>query len=292
MTAPLRWHILGAGAIGSLLAAQLRAAGCDAELLARRGSAPQQRQVVLEQTVEIVADALDRQPPGSIRHLLIATKAHAVAEALQDALPFLQDAAVVVCCANGMGFEEAASDLRPGRPLLRAITTEGAHRSGDRIIHAGRGETLLGDPGGGDRPAWFDASLATVPHWYWSGDIRRALWRKFALNCTINPLTAVYDCRNGELLERAPLRIEMQKLAVETEWALRRLHLWPGGQPLLQSVVEVCRATAENASSMLQDRRAGRRTEIDFLNGHLLRRAAQQGLDLPANARLYAAIVA
>lgn len=288
MSAAPTWHILGAGALGSLFAAQLRAQGLPCRLLGRRGAAPGQRRVELERPLAVPVEPLEALPAASVAFLLIATKAYDVAPALAQALPALQQGAVVATCANGLGFEAAAARLRPGAALLRAVTTEAAHRQDARVVHAGAGSTLLGVPGGGAAPGWFDASLGRLERWRWEGAIGPALGRKFAINCVLNPLTAVHDCRNGELLQRRALREELAALCAELEPALRRLSLWSGGDSLQATAEAVCRSTAANHSSMLQDRRAGRRTELDYLTGHLLRRAAQAGLSLPHSARLCA----
>jgi len=196
----------------------------------------------------------------------------------------------VVVCANGLGFEEALQGVLPGLQPLRAVTTEAAHRSAGQVIHAGTGSTQLGNPRAVGEPPWFAGSLGRLPGWHWEADIAPALRRKFAINCSINALTAVHDCRNGELVERPELHRELEALCRETEAAMLALGLWPGGEGLLHTAETVCRATAANHSSMLQDRRAGRRTEIAYLNGYLLQRGRNRGLELPATARLCAAL--
>jgi 2-dehydropantoate 2-reductase len=81
-----------------------------------------------------------------------------------------------------------------------ASSTEGAFRDGDwRVVFAGHGFTWLGDAGHPTAPIWLeDLHAAGIPH-EWSTDILTRLWRKLALNCAINPLTVLHDCRNGEL---------------------------------------------------------------------------------------------
>ena len=167
-------------------------------------------------------------------------------------------------------------------PQARCIfvsSTEGAYRETDfQVLFAGRGQNWLGDPHGGAAPAWLGeldrAGIAQT----WSTEILSRLWRKLALNCAINPLTVLHDCRNGELLQH-PVQ-----LAVLSE-ELGRL-LVASGQPaaandLENEVLRVIEATAANYSSMHQDVRLGRRTEIAYLLGHACATAETLGLPAP-----------
>ena len=139
-------------------------------------------------------------------------------------------------------------------------------------------------------PVWFTDSFGLLGDWTWVGDIEAALGEKFSLNCVINALTATLRCRNGELLHGDVAGEELAALCAESEPALRALHLWPDSRPLVEAAAAVCRSTALNQSSMLQDVLMGRTTEIDFLNGELLRRAATLGLSLPKNRELLDAL--
>jgi 2-dehydropantoate 2-reductase len=294
MTVSPHWHILGAGALGGLFAGTMQSAGLTATLLTHRDQ-PQTLRVTLlpgngsasEAVLDVPVCPLPAMPKASVDHLLMTTKAFAVGPALREVLPWLTRDARVVCCANGIGFEAEAQALLGARPLLRAVTTEAALRSGPKqVTHSGHGETLVGDGRSPQAPAWFQTSLGQLPGWRWVADTESAVRRKFAVNCAINALTTVHRCRNGELLQRPELTRVFEALCVETEEALRRLRLWSGDETLLEVARGVCMRTAENRSSMLQDRLAGRRCEIDYLNGHLLALAAEAGLELPVNEQL------
>ena len=115
-------------------------------------------------------------------------------------------------------------------------------------------------------------------------NIASANWRKLAVNCVINPLTALYGCRNGDL-QRYPEQIETLCREVASVMAMEGYHTSCEG--LMQYVMDVIHSTADNVSSMLQDIRNQRHTEIDYITGYLLRRARSHGLTLPENARLF-----
>jgi 2-dehydropantoate 2-reductase len=152
------------------------------------------------------------------------------------------------------------------------------------------GATRIGISGSARPDPWFEDTLARLPAWQWDPDIDVAVAHKFAINCVINPLTAMKRCRNGELLQDGKAGAALAALCEEAEPALRALGLWHGDTNLKSAAVNVCRQTAGNRSSMLQDVLAGRETELAYLTGELLRRAAKAGLALPENERLQAAL--
>ena len=277
--------------MGTCLAHRLRAAGVATVLLHHR-HAGWRDIVVGETTSRVPVAALADQAAGSIHRLLLTTKAGQIEEALRLAGPCLGAAATLLTTANGLGF--ATQIEGPAGPVAihRAVTTAAAYRDeGGRVVLAATGQTLLGDGSGDERaPDWFADSLARLPDWRWSTSIATAVNEKFAINCVINPLTAVLRCRNGELLQRCDARDALAALCRETEAFLRQQSLWCRDGTLFDAATDVCASTAANRSSMLQDVLAGRPTEIEYLNGHLLRLAAASAVQLPRNGALYRAL--
>ena len=113
------------------------------------------------------------------------------------------------------------------------------------------------------------------------------VWGKLVTSAGINPLSALLDVPNGVLVENEPARAALHRTVGEAARiaAARGLCL-PYTNPIRQ-VEEVCRATATNLSSMLQDLRCGRPTEADAINGAIVRTAAALGLEAPVNALLW-----
>jgi 2-dehydropantoate 2-reductase len=288
-----RWHLLGAGAIGTLFAYQLQRAGCEVTLL-RRSAADCRRPPELSDALG-THSAQFRQLPAThsdrIDYLLLCTKAFDIEAALHSVRAQLHPATRVVVLANGMGFEAQLAALLPRQLYLRAMCTEGAWRDPDRphrIVHAGRGHTLIGtitEAAGGPAPQWFAEGLGQLPRCSWEPDMHTALWRKFALNCTVNALTAVHHCRNGELLSNPTLKRALRAVCEEVQAACVALNQGRAVQDLWPHLQQVLQATAANQSSMLQDVLHGRRTEIDYLNGFLLQRAGNSSA-LPLNRAL------
>ena len=161
------------------------------------------------------------------------------------------------------------------------------------VVHAGIGKTYVED---------FD-SLARL--WDQSGLVAKSiskqemntlLWQKLAANCVINPLTALLQCENGQLLEEPfyqemvdPLLEELACVARQSTSKDAQQHAKDGqlSFPELKSfVLDVIADTAQNKSSMLQDVMRNRPTEIEYLNGYVVRKGIECGLDTPANQEI------
>jgi 2-dehydropantoate 2-reductase len=286
------WFILGAGALGSALAAWMHERHIAAVLLGR--GEPGTRRVCEEGVeVSVPSRTLAQVSRGSIRRLIVTTKAGQLEEAVTGALPYLAPDAVALTTANGLGFPRDFPRAEKPLRLHRAVTTAAAFRDEAGIVHvAARGITRVGTGDASHPATWFSDSLAQLPGWGWEVDIDDAVAEKFAVNCVINPLTALHRCRNGELLDDGRAGPELAALAEETEQALRALGLWGGPEALVDVAAAICAKTASNRSSMLQDVLARRATELPFLTGELLRRCARERIEVPLNTALHARLEA
>jgi len=284
------WHILGAGAMGTLFAHRLTAAGLSVVLVGRV-----EGNTSIVHTLRSAGGDSERRflvegpaSAGAVRRLLVTVKAPAVGAAVTALAPRLAPDAVVVVLANGRGYREALAPCLGERTLYRGVTSEGAYRESVTVtVHAGTGWTRIGNPAGEPRPPrWFTAGPGRLPRVTWDTAIEQALWEKLAVNCVINGITALHGCRNGALLTDPAARRDCDALCLETVAALRALGRPQLAAALPHTVASVLRATADNRSSMLADRLAGRETEIDYINGYLVARCAAQGGQLPRHRAL------
>lgn len=230
----------------------------------------------------IPGETLDNPEP--ITRLLVACKAYDAQQAVSQLAARLTPDAELVLLQNGLGSQDAVAAQVPQARCIYASSTEGAFRDGDwRVVFAGHGYTWLGDASHPTAPFWLDdLSASGIPH-EWSADILTRLWRKLALNCAINPLTVLHDCRNGGLLQH---HCEVAMLCVELSELLERCGQPAAAENLQQEVERVIQATAANYSSMYQDVASRRRTEISYLLGHACDVAARHQLHLPNLSRL------
>ncbi|MFY1019089.1 putative 2-dehydropantoate 2-reductase [Ectopseudomonas khazarica] len=282
----MTWHILGAGSLGSLWATRLARAGLPVRLILR---SPQRLtayraaggltliEAGQRNQYAIPAELAEADTP--IHRLLLACKAYDAEPAVASIASRLAADAELLLLQNGLGSQDAVAQRLPRQRCLFVSSTEGAFRPADfQVVFAGNGHNWLGDPQDPLPPTWLDElQRAGIAH-QWSPDILTRLWRKLALNCAINPLTVLHDCRNGGLSEHPA---EVAALCAELTELLQCCGQPAAAQDLHAEVQRVISATAANYSSMHQDVAQGRRTEITYLLGHACAAAQRHALHLP-----------
>jgi len=122
-----------------------------------------------------------------------------------------------------------------------------------------------------------------------AADIRRTVWDKLLVNVGINAITALTGIRNGQLLD-LDVTGDLCRAAVQEAAAVARARGIDVRGDAAEHVLQVARATAANRSSMGQDVDRGRQTEIDVINGVIVREARKAGLEAPVNRTLTALI--
>lgn len=279
----MTWHILGAGSLGCLWAARLHQAGQPVCLVLRPARLAQFRAAGnrllftgLQQQQQITLPAETARADTPIQRLLLACKAYSAVEAIAGIRQRLLPDSQVILLQNGIGSQQAVHELLPDQQILVASTTEGAWSSAPfQCTHAGQGQTLLGRlRGSAGAPAWLEQLNRTGTPCQWHPDIGSVLWRKLAINCLINPATVIHDCQNGGLLQHLPLLAE---LSGELEQLLCAAGHAAIASDLFAVARQVISDTAANTSSMLQDVRHGRRTEISYMTGFALRQSRALG---------------
>jgi 2-dehydropantoate 2-reductase len=201
----------------------------------------------------------------------------------------------IVLLQNGMGQQELVAAQYPKNALFAASTTEGAYKkSPQHVVHAGQGITQWGYFSGGkltqDSPLSLKLDINTLKGEHkWHHNIEEVLFAKLAVNAVINPLTVKHNCKNGILINDPIIYRELEALCEETQNLYTAMH-WPLAFDLTERVKSIARLTAENVSSMLQDMRAMRETEIDFITGYLITKAQLIDYELPKHLPLFKSI--
>ncbi|MBI3764848.1 MAG: 2-dehydropantoate 2-reductase [Chloroflexi bacterium] len=219
---------------------------------------------------------------------LVLVKSWQTERAARQAAEVLAPDGIALTLQNGLGnLEKIAAAVGAERALL-GVTTMGATLLGPGLVReGGRGPThivehpLLSGFVRLLRSAGFEA--LQLP----TSDLQPLLWGKVVINCGINALTAILRVPNGELPERPDARGLMERAACEAAEVARAKGIaLPYPDPAAR-VREVARATAANRSSMFQDILRGAPTEIDAINGAVVREWEQLGVATPVNEVLW-----
>ena len=291
---PMRICIVGPGAIGCLFGAFLARSGHDvlmvdrrserARLIDSRGIAVTGISGNFTGAVEATTDT------GKAREadlIIICVKSYDTASALAGLPRDLADGCAVLTLQNGLGNVELIAERFGAGRAYAGTTAIGATLLGPgHVRHSGRGVTVVGRYGGAPddnvarivrmlNDAGFEARLTT--------DVTIALWNKVIVNAAINPLTALIGVRNGWLVEIPEARRLLVRVVGECAEVGRTQGITDHPLPRVE---EICRRTAQNVSSMLQDILRGKRTEIGSINTAILEEAERRGIPAPVNAML------
>lgn len=279
--------ILGPGAVGSLWATKFKLAGHNVSLWGRSSNSEQ-----LLQLDDNPAINFSNQHIPSVQNadlIVVTVKAWQVESAIEPLLPYISEDTIVMLLHNGMGTALLLEAKLPDNPLIVATTTHGAYKpSKEQVLHTGQGNTQLGGFNAKGAQCDFLAGVMNhaLPEVNWNPNINAALWTKLAINCAINPLTAIHQCKNGELA--APeFATELANITRELVEVMNKEGIKVDFDSLHTTIIQVVNATAANYSSMRQDVFHQRRTEIDFITGYLLKAAEKRQISTPENAKLY-----
>ena len=286
-----KWGILGAGAMGWLWTYYLQRAKTDTLLLQRQNTSSRECIIQKDNIFENCrTSAMKSDNPSlpTLEALLVATKAYSVRSAL---LP-LQETLIkkqipIVLLQNGLGVFEEVRKLFPEQPILILSTSNGAYWHESAFLKlTGIGSTYLGTLDNSIpkslKNILFKRLGATGLPVVLTDNILKQLWGKLLVNCSINSLSALWLCRNGDLLDN-PNSKQIWKRIVHEGVEVMRLELQQEVEPLeiLSLIDQVAHKTSANYSSMCEDRRRNRPNEVDYILGYLVRKAHHHDLSVP-----------
>jgi 2-dehydropantoate 2-reductase len=196
----------------------------------------------------------------------------------------------VLTLQNGVGNIEIISDIVGPERVIAGVSNHGATLLGTGYIrHAGRGETVIGRIDGKltttlrtIREVFNKARLETKI----SKDIKGLIWSKLIINVGINALASILRLNNGRLIEFEGTRKILKAAVTEAVKVAKRKRIRLIYDDPIAKVETVCEATATNICSMLQDIKKEKKTEIDFINGVIVRQAESLNIPVPVNTVL------
>ncbi len=289
--------IVGPGAMGCLFAAFLSKSKeevCIFDKDSQRAARISQRGISVEGVsgewqAQVKAYA-DPKEIGQADLVVICVKSYSTKEAVMSARPLIGENTGVLTLQNGIGNTEIIGEAVGFEKVIGGVTNQGATLiDTGRIRHAGKGETVIGRIDGkmpvemrSIREIFNKVGLETRI----SRDIKGLLWSKLIINVGINALTAVTRLNNGRLIGFEGTRKILRDAVTEAVKISKRKRIKLIYDDPLAKVEAVCEATAANVSSMLQDVLRKKRTEIDFINGVVVRQGQELGISVPVNSLL------
>lgn len=292
--------VIGPGALGCLFSTILSEKGQTKIKLfdhnAERAARLAAQGILLERDGKVQRFSLpvtaDLKSLGRPNAILLCVKSHQVSDALTLAGPLFSKNTLLLALQNGIAHIPILAGFDKNPLWAAGVTSLGATLLGEgHVRYAGQGMTRIGFFG--DSVHRHSAQLSELAALFSEAGLKTEvvdnilahLWAKLFINIGINALTAIYDCPNGKLLESAAVRQTMLAAVLEAMQVAQAKGIPINGDPV-HATLEVCRATAGNISSMLQDVRNKRPTEIDAINGALVREAKRQGIPVPVNESL------
>jgi len=221
---------------------------------------------------------------------IICVKSYDTKKAIADIKPLIKENSAVLTLQNGIGNIEIIAEVAGSEKVVGGVTNLGAtFIEAGRVIYAGKGEIAIGRMDGkmtvqmrSIRGIFNKARLDTKI----SRDIKGLIWSKLIINAAINALTAIVRVNNGKLTELESTRKIMRDAVTEATRIAKRKRIKLFFDDPLAKVEAVAEATATNISSMLQDVLRKKRTEIDFINGVIVRQGQELGIPVPVNQML------
>ena len=234
----------------------------------------------------------DGREIGQADIIFLCVKSLDVADGLAAAQSITADNTLLITLQNGIGHLDILQTHKEPPFIALGVTAQGANLVGTgHVLHAGNGITRLGILNGSTNR--LTGILTEVAGLMSNAGIETSIteniidfvWAKLLVNVGINALTAIHNCPNGELLESTAITKQLSDAVREAAAVARARGIQIVTDPVAVTS-EVCKQTGLNISSMLQDVRNRRLTEIDSINGAIVNAARELQIPVPVNEEL------
>ena len=297
-----RVAVVGAGAVGGYFGGMLARAGAQVTLIGRPAHVDVWAREGLflesadfQETIPVSASTEMAAARGA-QLVLFSVKSLNTEEAAQELARHLDSDSLIVSLQNGVDNVErmrgAALD-----PIAAVVYVASSMTAAGRVKHAGRGDLVIGDLPGRSGPMRPD-DLARISVWFQqagvpcrvSENVEADLWTKLITNVALNPISAIAQATYGETIAVPETRELIGQLVTECVAVARAGGVLLPTADYVEMVWRFAEAVGQVYSSTAQDLGRGKRTEIDALNGFVVRRGAELGVPTPVNQALFALV--
>ena len=282
----MRIEIIGAGAVGLLLASFYAESGVSVRIITKEKM--QTSDVQINRTnIDGSMNSFLVEYASTIRantDLIIVAVKYGQLHTVYKQLATIDPTIPLLFVQNGVAHFEEAKQLAQQSIAFSSIQFGAQKLSMHHVAHKGIGVMKLAlAKGDSSRFAILTLTSNKLLPVLWVEDAEGMLMEKALLNCFINPLTAILQVKNGQLVNESNAFQLLKNLYNEVIATFPQYaHTFR-----FEQVVELCEKTAQNTSSMLADRQAGRKTEIDTIVGAILKKAQAENKQMPILQTLY-----
>lgn len=289
--------VVGAGAVGCYFGGMLARAGAPVTLIGRR----MHMDAIARQGLYLEALDFQERIPVQVstdiaaargsRIVLFCLKTVDTETAARMLHPHLSPGSVVVSLQNGVDNVERIRSATGIEATPAVVYVAAAMVAPGHVKHSGRGDLVVGrarSAGSADAIAE-TFERAGVPCRV-SDTIQADLWAKMVMNCAYNAISALTRARYGRIIGDPNTHGLMRRVVVETVAVARAAGVMLDEAATIEDAFRLGEAMSGALSSTAQDIARGKLTEIDSLNGYVVRRGAALGVDTPANQALHALV--
>jgi 2-dehydropantoate 2-reductase len=293
--------VIGAGAVGSYFGGLLARAGCDVTLVARQDhvKAIQENGLYMEcqsfQERVSVKTSTEYQAIKNADLVLFCVKSPDTESVAIEIQPYLSKDTIILSLQNGVDNCERLKTvlLNPVYPAVVYVAT-GMVGPG-HVKHFGRGELVIGELEGGE--ACLDQlnvlqeflNKGNVPCSI-SKNIKHDMWLKFLVNCSYNAISGIGQIEYGQMIQSAHINALIEQITKEFLSVAEKEGINISSEQANSANEQIAKTMAKQKSSTAQDLMKFKKTEIDYLNGYILRRGLAHQIPTPANQSVYALV--
>jgi 2-dehydropantoate 2-reductase len=283
--------VFGAGAIGSLFGGIL-AKNNNVVLVGRKDHVEAIRKNGLKikgktkATVKVSAFETVKDISFSPDLIIISVKSYDTEKAACEIKKVMSEDTFVMSLQNGLDNIEKIEKFVDKKKLFVCITTHGSVFFKPGVVkHTGVGKTKIGGivKSTSVEERFVDLFNKSGIKTTLSDDVVSDIWAKAIVNSSINPLTCFFRCKNGYILKNPVLEKIMERICHESTLVARASGFFLSYEAMLDLTREVIIDTCDNFSSMFQSIQKGRKIEIDSINGFIVRKGLEFGLDVSLN---------
>jgi 2-dehydropantoate 2-reductase len=286
--------VMGAGAVGCYFGGMLARAGHEVVLIAR----PQHVEAIARDGLRMQTTTFDERvrlaassEPGAVqgaRLVLFCVKSLDTEAAGALLRPHLAPDALVLCLQNGVDNAERLRTVLTGTMVAAAVVYVAVEMAGPgHVRHHGRGELVI-EPSGASVAVAQALIAAGIPTEI-SSNVRGELWAKLILNCAYNAVSAIAQLPYGKTVQGEGIEEVMRDVVAECLAVAQAEGVQVAGD-VHASVAKLASSMPKQFSSTAQDLARGKPTEIDYLNGLIVKRGEVLGIATPANRVLWALV--